>query len=172
MRREWDQHSICEKLRQLKLRKVPLAANYVMKNHHRIFSAALHQFGSWNRALITAGLMKRSIPRLTRLGLLHELGDLTERKAELPARLKLHLEHYFGSVGKAERELKTNPKILNGWSKPKIIAVIKELHCSGSSLKYSTVRAKRTAVTSAAEAYFGSWGRALRVAGIRPESRP
>jgi hypothetical protein len=58
---------------------------------------------------------------------------------------------------------------LDGWSEAKIIAAITELHRSQHSLKYSEVRRKWGALISAAEAYFGSWGRALRAAGIDPE---
>jgi hypothetical protein len=69
--------------------------------------------------------------------------------------------HYFGSIDKARRELRMNQKLLNGWSKTKIVEVIAERQRSGKPLKYSVVRRERVALTSAAEAYFGSWGRAL-----------
>lgn len=55
-----------------------------------------------------------------------------------------------------------------GWSKSKITATLAHMHRSGEKLRYSTVRRDSPALLSAAEAYFGSWGKALHAAGIDP----
>jgi hypothetical protein len=121
-RKEWNEDFIVKNIRQLK--NVPLAAKYVMDNHSRLFSVALGKYGSWNRALMAPGVTKRPIPRKTRLGLLRELRGRKERGAPIPEVLKVYLAYYFGSLQKAERELKTNRKLLNGWSHSKIIAFL------------------------------------------------
>jgi hypothetical protein len=57
---------------------------------------------------------------------------------------------------------------LGGWSKTKIIATLAGMHRSKETLAYADVRRESPALLSAAEAYFGSWGRALHAAGIDP----
>jgi hypothetical protein len=55
---------------------------------------------------------------------------------------------------------------LSGGSKPKIITVLVQKHRSKEKLNYATGRRTFPALVSAAEAYFGSWGKALYAAGI------
>jgi len=53
-------------------------------------------------------------------------------------------------------------------SKRKIVAVLAKMHRSKAKLNYATGRRDFPALVSAAEAYFGSWGKALNAAGIDP----
>jgi len=63
--------------------------------------------------------------------------------------------------------LKTDAKLLSGWSKRKIITVLAQKHRSKEKLNTQpTTRLSR--LVSAAEAYFGSWGKALYAAEIDP----
>jgi hypothetical protein len=140
----------------------------VMKNHPNLFSGALRQYGSWNKALVAAGITNKEIPRKTRLGLLRELRDAVESRSEISRELRSEIEYYFGSLRSASAALKTNPKLLSGWSKRKIISVIAQMHRSNEKLNYGTGRRDFPALVSAAEAYFGSWGKALYAAGIDP----
>jgi hypothetical protein len=80
----------------------------------------------------------------------------------------LELEYYFGSLRNAKAALKTDPKLLSGWSKWKIITVLSQKHRSKENLNYATGRREFPALVSAAEAYFGTWGKALYAAGIDP----
>jgi len=49
------------------------------------------------------------------------LRDALEQHSEndLPEKLKLHAAYYFGSLRKAKAALKTDHKLLGGWSKAK-----------------------------------------------------
>ena len=168
-RRFWNQKSLIEKIRALRRQNAPLSANYAMKNHQGAFDAALREYGSWSRAVIAAGVINKAIPRKTRLGLLRELRDLVEgSSAAIPEPLKVYLTHYFGSVRNAIAALKTDRKLLGGWSESKITATLARMHRSKEKLGYTDVRRESPALVSAAEAYFGSWGRALDAAGIDP----
>jgi hypothetical protein len=80
----------------------------------------------------------------------------------------LELEYYFGSLRNAKGALKTDPKLLSGWSKRKIVTILRHKHRSKEKLDYGTGRREFPALVSAAEAYFGSWGKALYAAGIDP----
>src|SRR5262249_33724807 len=146
---------------------------YVMKNYQTLFSGALRQFGSWKKALLAAGINKKQASSdvyQSRLGILIELRDALENgsKGVIPQALRLQAAHYFGSLPKAFLALKKNQKVLGGWSKRKIITVLSRMHRTKESLAHGRIRREFPALLSAAEAYFGSWGKALYAAGIDP----
>ena len=47
----WDQAKLITQVQELRKRQSPLYAKYVLNNHKKLFSAALRQFGSWEKAL-------------------------------------------------------------------------------------------------------------------------
>jgi len=152
---------------------LPLYAKYAMDKHGRLFSAALRQFGSWSKALVAAGVTKK--PRTKklfrgRLNLLNALSDALEQHtaAKLPQALKLEAAHYFGSVEKAIAVLRKQRNQLPGWNREKVITALSRIHRSKDNLAYMTARREGPALVSAAEAHFGSWGKALYAAGIDP----
>jgi hypothetical protein len=169
----WDEEKIIEKIRAMHEQHLPLYAAYVMDNHGKLFSAALRQFGSWAKALVATGITKK--PRTKklykgRLSLLNALSDALERHTveNVPQALKLEATHYFGSLEKAIVTLKKQRKRLPGWNRRKIMTVISRMHRYKESLAYAKARREVPALVSAAEAYFGSWGKALYAAGIDP----
>jgi len=166
LRRFWDKEKIVQELRRMRGQNLPLYPKCVMNNHRDLFHGALRQYGSWNKALIAAGITV--ISRRTRLGLLRELRDAVETRSEVSPTLRSKIEYYFGSLRAAQIALKTDRRLLNGWSKPKIITVLAHMHRSKEKLNYATGRREFPALVSAAEAYFGSWGKALYAAGIDP----
>jgi hypothetical protein len=166
LRSFWNGEKVILGIRALRKRNLPLYAKHVMRNHPDLFSGALRQYGSWNKTLVVAGITV--IPRRTRLGLLRELRDAVESRSEISCELRSAIEYYFGSLRSARAALKANPKLLSGWSKRKIISVIAQKHRSNEKLNYGTGRRDFPALVSAAEAYFGSWGKALYAAGIDP----
>jgi hypothetical protein len=87
---------------------------------------------------------------------------------EIPETLKFRAAHYFGSLRKAVAALKNNSRVSQEWNKEKIITAISRLHRSKDKLGYGKARREIPALLSAAEAYFGSWGKALYAAGIDP----
>jgi hypothetical protein len=101
---------------------VPLYAYYMMKNHSKLFKGALAVFGSWNKAIIAAGITV--IPRKVRVCLLRELRDAMESGSSISQALRSEIGYYFGSLRKAQAALETDRKLLSGWSKRKIIAVL------------------------------------------------
>jgi hypothetical protein len=103
---------------------LPLYPYYVMKNRHSLFHGALHEYGSWNEALFATGLTDKKIPRRTKLGLLRELRDAMGSRSAISQTLRSEIEYYFGSLRSAKIALKTDAKLLSGWSKRKIIAVL------------------------------------------------
>ena len=142
----------------------------MIKSHPALFSGALREFGTWSKALRSAGLPEIQTEGTTPLNVLRALRDIKESRSEneIPAALKLQAGYYFGSLRKAIAESKRDRRIVNGWSKPKILALLSRMHRDGKDLGYAKARRAVPALVSAAEAYFGSWGRALHQAGIDP----
>jgi hypothetical protein len=159
-----DREKIITAIRTMRKQNLPLYAKYVMKNHPKLFSGALAACGSWNKALIAAGVT--AIPRKARLGLLREFRDVVESRSKVSRALSSEIEYYFGSLRNAQAALKTDQKLLSGWSKRKIITVLAQKHRSKEKLNYGAVRRDFPALISAAEAYFGTWGKALYAARI------
>jgi hypothetical protein len=164
----WDAKRIAAALNRMRKQGLPMYTAYAMKNRMALYSAARNHFGSWNKALLTLGIVESAVPRKTRLGLLRDLRDALESGTAISARLRLHLEYYFGRLRNAKLALKTHPRLLSGWSERKILAMIVQEHRLKESLAYGRARREFPALLSAAEAYFGSWGKALHAAGIDP----
>ena len=169
-RHSWTEDKVVEGINRLRSRRQPLYAKYVMKSHRDLFWGANRQFGTWSKALRAAGVPKIQTVRKTRLGILRALRDRRESNSEkeIPAAVKLQAEHYFGSLRKAIAESKKDRRVVNGWSKPKILALLSRMHRRCEGLGYGKARRDVPALVSAAEAYFGSWGKALHQAGIDP----
>jgi hypothetical protein len=98
------------------------------------------------------------------------LSDALERHTvkNVPQALKLEAAHYFGSLEKAIATLKKQRRRLPGWNRRKIMTVLSHMHRSNESLAYGRIRREMPALLSAAEAHFGSWGKALYATGIDP----
>ena len=78
------------------------------------------------------------------------------------------VEHYFRSLRNAFVALKKDQRLFRAWSKQKVIPALSRMHRSKVSLAYASARRDVPALASAAEAHFGSWGKALYAAGIDP----
>jgi hypothetical protein len=102
--------------------------------------------------------------------ILRRLRDVIENSSrnEIPKALKSQAEYYFGSLRNALAALKKDKRLARAWSKRKIIAMLSRLHRAKKNLAYSEARGSFQPIVSAAEAYFGSWGKALHAAGIDP----
>jgi hypothetical protein len=92
----------------------------------------------------------------------------TVQKDDIPQALRLQAAYYFGSLQNALSAMKKDQRLLHGWSKQKIVLTLCRMHRSKESLAYGRIRRENQPLLSAAEAYFGSWGKALYAAGIDP----
>ena len=80
--------------------------------------------------------------------------------------LRLQADHYFGSLRKAVAELKRDRRVHDEWSKPKILKLLSQMHRRHEELGYAQCRRDFPTLVNVAQKRFGSWGRALREAGI------
>jgi hypothetical protein len=173
MRSIWDEEKILGAIRAMHKKHLPLYAKHVMKNHGKVFSAALSRYGSWDKALVAAGVTEKPRTRNLyggRVNLLNVLDDALEHhsKNELAQPLKREAAHYFGSLENAIAALRKAKNRLPGWNRRKIIAALSRMHRAKKDLRYTSAHTGHSALVSAAKAHFGSWGRALSAAGIDP----
>jgi hypothetical protein len=166
LRSFWKDERLNREIQRLRQQKLPLYGRYVMKNHPKVFSQALRRHGTWEKALMANQITR--VPRRFRLHLLVQLRDVMESGKEISKGLRSEIDYYFGSLQNAKLAVKTDKRLLNGWSKRKIVTVLVQKHRSQEKLDYATGRREFPALVSAAEAYFGSWGKALYAAGIDP----
>ena len=168
----WDGQKIIKKLQNMRDRNLPLYARYMLNNHTALFSSSRREFGSWNKALRAAGITKEAPNKLhkSRLGTLRSLRDIigTRPRAAIPPVLKSLAAYYFGSLRNALAALKTDERLLSGWSKQKIITTLLRMQQAKESLSSWKARCETPALASAARNYFGSWRNALQAAGIDP----
>jgi hypothetical protein len=112
--------------------------------------------------LTSAGMDR--VPESGRSHILSVLRDLLDSKAAIPEMLQRQAVHYFGSLRKAIVAAKKT----GGWSKKRITSMLSEMHRAHTLPAYAEARREYPAVVSAAERYFGSWGKALVAAGVDP----
>ena len=169
----WSKEKAILKIQALRKQRLPLYAAYILKHHKSLFAASCRLFGSWPKALVAAGITSKVKAKKLYRGrdsLLNVLGEAVHEKSvsTVPKRLKIEAEHYFGSFENALAELRRAEKSLPGWNKHKVVAVLLAMHKAKQNLRYTWIRANNTALSSAAEKHFGSWGKALVAAGIDP----
>jgi hypothetical protein len=163
----WDQAKLIREIHTLRKRSLPLYAKYVLDNHKKLFSAALREFGSWEKALLAAGIEIPKYAYGSRLGILRALDNALHAQSttEIPQPLKSSAVYYFGSLQKAsvaaKKDRATSPKV-------RITTTLSRMHRGKQSLAYTEVRRDNLPLVRAAEKQFGSWGKALYAAGIDP----
>jgi hypothetical protein len=78
--------------------------------------------------------------------------------------LTAELEYYFGNVEKAKDALKTYKRLINRWSKQKILKLIAQ-DANRDTRRISMWR-KNPALVSAGAKRFGTWRNAVKTAGV------
>jgi len=159
----WDKDRGIKEIKELKRRRLPLYPVYVMKNHRQLFSAANRQYRWWAKTLRAAGFSHFS-RRRGRLELLCKLREGVESGQAISKILSAELEYYFGSVEKAKDALRTDKRLMNRWSKQKILNIIAR-QVTGDNRRV-TIWRKNPALVSAASKRFRTWRKAVKAAGV------
>jgi hypothetical protein len=61
--RRRDTETLLAEIRAIRARRLPLYANYAMRNHAAVFKKGLRQYGSWNATLVAAGVLTKPLRR-------------------------------------------------------------------------------------------------------------
>lgn len=189
-KRKWTVERILGRIRELHGHGEDLSHSAAKRNHQYLVVVAINErfFGSWREAIQAAGIDYEEVSKheywsreriCERIRELHRSGEsLSHEDAK-----RFHgalvsaasSPRYFGSWGAAIRAAGLDYdqiRKINRWTREKIVKTISELHSQGESVNNSNMRrlGYRGLMEAACRAEnFGSWGEAVRCAGIEYE---
>ena len=180
----WNSQTILTQLRGLHRQSKPMWSRRIRRSHSSLYSAAIHCFGSYRKAITAAGVDYRSVQQmvpgrwnrqtvcqeLRRLHREHEPLHHAAAETKHPA-LVLAAYRYFGSYGAAVNAAGLNYNRIRirpmpSWDRQRVLRRIKELDTADSGLWKRAVRRVEPYLERAARRTFGSYEKAAKVVGI------
>ena len=176
----WSRQSIIRRIRQLARAGSALNSAAIQQSESDVMGAAVRHYGSWNKALVAAGidpdLCRIQLPPWTRERLTRTIGDIHSKGGRLNpgapeiASMKGAAERLFGSWDAALRSAGLDPKEIRRhrkpWTAKAVLDEIRRRHCAGEALNCRHVL--RSSLWDGAVRHFGSWDAALTVGGLDP----
>lgn len=191
-RRKWSRDRILEEIRRLQAEGHSLSTrNMAEMGYSGMVTTSYKRdyFGSWRDAIRAAGFDPREVCRrrrkwtreriIERIQELHAAGeDLSHSAAKRHHQYLVVVAispRFFGTWRQAvEAAGISYDKVSKHeyWDRERIISRIQELHAAGQPLSHEEAKRHHGALVSAASSprYFGSWGSAVRAAGIDYDS--
>ncbi len=187
-RRKWSREKIMEDIRTLAADGHSLSTRSMAELGYSGMVTTSYKpeyFGSWRNAIIEAGLDPKEVCRrkrkwtkehiLERIRQLHTSGeDLSHSAAKRNHQYLVVVainDRFFGSWRQAIEAAGIDYEEVSKheyWDRERICERIRELHQAGESLSHEDAKRYHGALVSAASSprYFGSWGGAIRAAGL------
>lgn len=191
-RRKWSKERILEEIRRLQAAGHSLSTRNMAEMGYSGMVTTCYKpeyFGSWRNAVRAAGFDPREVCRrrrkwtheriIQRIRELHAAGeDLSHSAAKRHHQYLVVVAispRFFGSWRKAVEAAGISYEEVSKhkyWNRERIIQRIQELHAAGKPLSHEEAKQHYGALVSAASSprYFGSWGNAVRAAGIDYDS--
>jgi len=183
----WSSQIILSQLRGLHRQSKPMWSRRIRRSHSSLYSAAIHCFGSYRKAIAAAGVDYRSVQRmvpgrwnrqtvcreLRRLHREHEPLHHAAAETKHPA-LVLAAYRYFGSYGAAVNAAGLNYETIRvrpmpSWDRKRVLSRLKELDQADAGLWKRAIRRTEPYLERAARRNFGSYERAAKIVGIPRE---
>ena len=181
--------NIRQTIKRLHRSGAPLNYSAVRHTHGRLLPRACVEFGSWNAALRAAGLDPEKIrrcPLWSKKEICKQLRDLHAKRA-FPDIRTLSQKHsklywaccrFYGGGLAAVRAAGIDYEKLLGehprrWTKARILAEIQRRDEKGQTLQLAAILRKEPRLKRFCYAVlhqFGTWSKALRAAGLHPDS--
>jgi hypothetical protein len=187
-RRKWSREKIIEDITKLQQEGYSLSTRSMAELGFSGMVTTSYKpeyFGSWRNAIVAAGFDPKQVCRrkrkwtsdrvLERIQELHRAGeDLSHSSAKRNHQYLVVVainNRFFGSWREAVEAAGINYEDVSKheyWSKERISERIRELQAAGESLSHEDAKRNHGALVSAASSprYFGSWGAAIRAAGL------
>lgn len=187
-RRKWSRDKIIEDITKLQQEGYSLSTRSMAELGFSGMVTTSYKpeyFGSWRNAIVAAGFDPKQVCRrkrkwtrervLDRIRELHAAGeDLSHSSAKRNHQYLVVVainSRFFGSWREAVEAAGINYEDVSKheyWSKDRVSERIRELHAEGESLSHEDAKRNHGALVSAASSprYFGSWGAAIRAAGL------
>lgn len=178
---------VIKELQRLCMTGYDLTASHNIHRDRPLYEASRRHFGSWNQALIAAGvnLDNISLPakprRFNREELIAALQQRKEKGQTLVWRLVCFENRSFATAVKcafgswkramtaAGIALEPDNRPTSRWDLPQILDAIQRLKLEGKSMKCSHIRKEHGALVSAARRFFARWDEAV-IAATKSES--
>jgi hypothetical protein len=179
--RTWDRRRVCRELRELYERGVGLWERRVRQVRPYLPRVARQLFGSYAAAAKVAGIAPAALkPPAFRLwspqNILTRLQQLEAAAVPLytskliasnPGLYRAAVRTY-GSYRNALKAagLSYPPPMLRHWTERLVLKTLRDLHRSGTDLRYNSIKKRYLPLYEAARHYFGQYTNSVRVAGI------
>lgn len=177
----WDKAQVLRKIRERVKAGLPLNAGAMKrKRTAALVRAATRLFGSWDKALISAGVEAETVRKRYERdveAMTHRLRAWVKRHGPLnhtalkksDARLCSSVVGWKGTVaaGAKALDLPYQSRLVN-WTKPLVLARIRERKASGRDMNVASVQKDNSRLVRAAYLLFSTWDKALTGAGIDP----
>ncbi len=183
--REWSAEAVLDQLREYHASGVDMATHALNKKDSGLLRAAMHQFGSYRKALAAADLaypVRVPKPRLwtkplilDTLRRLHAEGANLRTTSLLKVNKSLYLgtQKHFGSyrAALAEAGLEypgggSTRGPLGHWTEELVLKTLRDMSAEGHDLRYRTMQSRSQPLFYAAKELFGSYVQAVKRAGI------
>lgn len=187
-RRRWSPDVIIRSIQALREAGADLSYTGARGARSNLHRAAVRHFGSWRRALESAGvdpntvgrrrrwtnaLILERIQHLARLG-----GDLSwtavvkspDRAMALAAVRSCHFGSWQEALRRAGVAKNAVTRRIGRWTRWDVVDAIRQRRHESLPLNAKAVEKETPALIAAARRRFGSWTEALRAAGVEPET--
>ena len=181
-KRKWTIQRVIQAIRQLEFQGVALNYRSIKTLDQGLTQAAYKLLGCWDNALEAAGYDPTSIRRLRRPWTKSEIIAAIRAQAAAGAPLTQNAMHpksarfaavrLFGSFEAALRKAGVQHLVVKPprWSRSAIVKAIRARRRAGQRINCVAVIQSHPSLYDAARRYFGGWPKALRAAGIDPDS--
>lgn len=183
-RKEYSRDRVLQEIRTLCISSCDLGAIHNMRRDRQLYEAARKHFGTWRKALATAGInlehaFVKSPRRLNKQKILDRIKQRQATNASL-IWTDICLENRvfasaakraFGSWRRALIAAGIDPTLHRNhsgkqWDQQRVIKCIRQRQQEGQSLKCADVFRDHRSLVNAAQRYFGNWGEAMRAARV------
>ena len=179
----WTSDQVLGEIRAWRDRGEALYANHVRLNYQELLAASIRYFGSWQKAVETAGIpydQVRKYRKWSNEAIIQEIRDLHARGVDLSFRSMALSQYnsmvyaairpkYFGSWKAALEAAGLESEEIyryRSWEETDILEEIRRLQSEGADLSSKAMDESSNRLIATARRRFGNWGRALERAGI------
>lgn len=179
----WTSDQVLTEVRAWRDRGEALYANHVRLNYQELLAAAIRYYGSWQKAVETAGIpydQVRKYRKWSNETIIQEIRDLHARGVDLSFRAMALSQYnamvyaairpkYFGSWKAALEAAGLESEEIyryRSWEESDILEEIRRLKTEGADLSSKAMDENSNRLIATARRRFGNWGRALERAGI------
>ena len=181
--RSWTRESVSEEIRLWKAAGRPLYSHYMRQNFQELLAAGIRYYGSWRQAVETAGLTYEDIRKYrawSKERIVKTIQELHGQGADLSFRAMMLSKYapmvyaairpnHFGAWKNALSAAGLEAEEIyryKSWEDENIIEEIRRLSEVGADLSSKKMDESSNSLIAIARRRFGSWGEAVRRAGL------